>query len=259
MKHIIIPVAAGLVGAAVGFYAGYRYGDKTGREAVWLVAEDEILRTEDEVKRRYKLGEYSEPAEYFDNEGEKVLTVPEGVDPKDLVKLQEHINNGGYAMQSDAPTLVEYAREDVELVTNVFASGIDPRKLAEELHEDIEDEEPFTGNPNWADPEPLIITELEYFNDEEDYEKLSVSWYPGDRVLCDSKEQPIPDVESAVGINNLNHLGVEKTTLYVRNHRLKMDFEIAGEIGSYRETVLGVDPPEMERTARRRPRNPRDE
>lgn len=237
-KHIIIPIVAGLAAAGGGFYAGFVVGGNKRAAEVWAIAEDEINNMEDRLKRRYKVGEYAEPLQYHDVDGEKVLTVPEGVDPEDLVALQEHINNGGYAKLSPEPaqiinSFVQYGDKKVEL---------------------REVETTVTITPNMVDPEPLIITELEYMHDEEDYEKLSVSWYPGDRVLVDSTEQPIVDVEGTVGINNLNQLDLDdKTVIYVRNNRLEQDFEIAIEQGTYRETVLGEDEPIMERP-RRKPR-----
>lgn len=236
MRNIIIPVAAGLVGAAAGFYFGKVYGDNKGRKDVWEIAEAEIANTEERIKRRYKLGEWSEPTEYFDIDLNPVQTLDESfdyqgtaekilADPVAMENLRQHIEAGGYATLSEP-----------EETQNIF-------QVAEEDH----------SNPNRDDPEPTIITELEYFNEEEDYDKLSVSWYPSDRVLCDSREQPIDDVEGTVGINNLNGVGADRTVIYIRNNRLKMDFEIACELGSYRETVLGEDQPVIERS-RRKPR-----
>lgn len=245
---IIIPIAAGLIGAAAGFYGGFVIGGNKRAEEVWAIAEDEINSMEDMIKRRYKVAEYAEPLEYHDVDGESVLTVPGGVDPEDLEKLAEHINGGGYASLSDLPR---------ETIINSFVQYGDKKVELRDIHEttvtieDVSD----TGNPNRDDPEPIIITELEYAQDEEDYDKLSVSWFPGDRVLVDSTEQPIEDVEGTVGINNLNELSLDhQTTIFVRNRRLQQDYEIALEVGTYRETVLGEeDVPVMERP-RRKPR-----
>lgn len=244
MKNIIIPIAAGLVGAGAGFYFGFVYGDNKGRKEVWALAEAELDSLEERIKRRYKVGEWSEPAHYEDVNGQGVLSFEnDEVAEIELAKLAEHINNGGYALASETPTVV-----------NVFVEA----KKREPVEEDEEEYVPgtFADNPNRDDPEPIIITELEYMQDEEDYEKLSISWFPGDRVLVDSKEQPIADVESTVGYNNLNTLSpTEQTVIYVRNNRLQMDFEIAIEAGTYRETVLGEDQPLIEKTRTRKPRS----
>lgn len=247
MKSIIIPVAAGLVAAGAGFFVGYKIGDVRGRKETWEIAGRELENVEDQIKRRYKVAEYAEPPAYFDEDGEKVLTLPDvdGLDPVQLQALQEHVNSGAYATIKEARV--------VEMSVNMEGNIFDNFR---ETHVDVEP----TGNPNRNDPEPIIITELEYSIDEEDYDKLSVSWYPVDRVLVDSQEQPIDDVETTVGFNNLNYLGEERTTLYVRNHKLQADYEIAVELGSYRETVLGEsDEDIMERPRPRKRRTPKDE
>lgn len=245
MKSIIIPVAAGLVGAGAGFYFGFVYGDNKGRREVWALAEAELNSLEERIKRRYKVGEWSEPTEYFDEEGAKVNSFESEEEAERAIAiaaLKDHVENGQYATLSEVPD---------GTIVNIF---VEAKKEKDEIvEEEIYEPGVFADNPNRHDPEPLIITELEYMQDEEDYEKLSISWFPGDRVLVDSKEKPIDDVEATVGINNLNHLGVDQSVIYVRNNKLEMDFEIAIEAGTYRETVLGEDQPVMERT-RRKPR-----
>lgn len=241
MNKLIIPIAVGLVSAGAGFYAGFVVGGNKRASEVWAIAENEIEGMEDSLKRRYKVAEYAEPLQYHDDQGVQVISVPEGMDPEEineeqLKKLAAHINGQGYALTSETPPII----------TNSFVQYGDKKVEFREV------ESPVEVTPNMVDPEPIIITDLEYMQDEEDYDKLSVSWFPGDRVLVDSTEQPIEDVEGTVGYNNLNTMSIsENSVIYIRNHRLQQDFEIAIEVGTYQETILGEDPPIMERPRRK--------
>jgi hypothetical protein len=81
---------------------------------------------------------------------------------------------------------------------------------------------------------PFIIPKVEYAYDEEgeDYAKITVTYYPRDRVLLDDDDEPIENVNDVVGWRNLTKFGVEPDDPYVvfiRNRRLTTDFEVLME------------------------------
>lgn len=78
---------------------------------------------------------------------------------------------------------------------------------------------------------PFVISQATYAWDEEgeSYEKISLSYFPRDRVLLDDEEEPIEDVNRTVGWRNLTQFGGESgdaDVVFVRNHPFKTDFEV---------------------------------
>jgi hypothetical protein len=81
---------------------------------------------------------------------------------------------------------------------------------------------------------PFVISRFVYAYDEEgsSYEKITLTYYPRDRVLLDDEEDPIEDVGNTVGWRNLSQFGHESedpNVVFVRNRRLETDFEVIKE------------------------------
>lgn len=246
-KALISMATVFVTGGAIGAFVGFVEGKRKGRKEAWLDADVELENQEDRLKRLYKVGQYSEPwmtgPVVFPTDKSATPEIPLGVtlsepvviDPQALAALKEHIEAQGYAN-------LDEARADLEPEQTLF----DRFK-----NDDVE------VTPNMDDPEPYIISEDEFNHDMENYTKISLMWYAGDRVLSDELERAVDDAETTVGFNNLNFLGGERTTIHVRNNRLQADFEVALEPGSYRETILGEEAPVMERRGRKR--SPKDD
>lgn len=88
--------------------------------------------------------------------------------------------------------------------------------------------------------EIFIIEHDEYF--ESEYQTIQVTWYAGDGVLADEKEEHIPIPESVVGkraLNNFGHGSRDPNIVYVRNEKLGIDVEVVHNDGKYTEQVQG--------------------
>lgn len=72
---------------------------------------------------------------------------------------------------------------------------------------------------------PYVISPEE-FGEFEEYEKISLTYY-ADEVLADENDEEVDDVDEIVGEESLNHFGeYEDDSVFVRNDRLKCDYEI---------------------------------
>lgn len=72
---------------------------------------------------------------------------------------------------------------------------------------------------------PYVIPP-EDFGEKDDYSTESLVYFK-DGVLADDMDHRIEDVEAMVGVESLNHFGeYEDDSVFVRNDRLKIDFEI---------------------------------
>ena len=78
---------------------------------------------------------------------------------------------------------------------------------------------------------PYVISPEEFGDC--DYETVSLTYYE-DKVLTDDMDEPIEDVENTVGSDSLNHFGeYEDDSVFVRNDRLKIDYEILLDLRKY--------------------------
>lgn len=91
---------------------------------------------------------------------------------------------------------------------------------------------------------PYVISPEE-FGEYEGYEKISLTYY-GDQVLADENDELVEDVEGAVGFESLTHFGeYEDDSVFVRNDRLKCDYEILLDQRTYSD-VVKTRPHQME-------------
>lgn len=166
----------------------------------------------------------------------------------------------------------QIAQEEIDSVKETFGKLYDADKNSTEKTEDIPDEE---------DPEPSIaenqemqqkakkmITTLDYtsysvkpeidtteehpsdkpyvitpdeFGEFEDYETISLTFY-ADQIVCDDNNEPLENLNDVIGFESLNHFGeYEDDSVYVRNDRLKCDYEILLDMRKY-EDVLKTMP-----------------
>ena len=88
---------------------------------------------------------------------------------------------------------------------------------------------------------PYIISPDEFGNSD-NYTQISLTYYAKDRVLADDEDEIVEEVDDTVGDDFADHFGdYEDDSVFVRNDRLRCDFEILKDNRSYRE-VTGMEP-----------------
>ena len=101
--------------------------------------------------------------------------------------------------------------------------------------------EPAPENP-FKDP---YVIDAENFGQEYGYDTISVTYYK-DGVLADFQDDEVEDLEATIGSDVVNQLEKsEEDVIYVRNERLKVDYEVIRDERTYLETV-GEPPTEGE-------------
>ena len=85
---------------------------------------------------------------------------------------------------------------------------------------------------------------FEDFNGNESYEKACLTYYEPDDQLVDEDEELIPDIETYVCLDFARYFddpdSDDPNTIYIRNEKLRMDFEITRMHVSYAE-MMGVE------------------
>lgn len=75
--------------------------------------------------------------------------------------------------------------------------------------------------------------------------EVETLYYHADGVLVDDADHPIEDVENLVGLDYPDHFGeYEDDAVYVRNDRLRCDYEILRDLSNYSEVQRPVYTPE---------------
>ena len=93
-----------------------------------------------------------------------------------------------------------------------------------------EDETAFEHQP------PYVISPEE-FTESEDYTPISLTYY-ADQILADDCDELVEDVENTVGFESLGTFGeYEEDSVFVRNDRLRCDYEILKDQRNYSDVV----------------------
>lgn len=86
------------------------------------------------------------------------------------------------------------------------------------------------------DLSPVVIPPEE-FGEYFDYDKISFTYYK-DHILVDENDEIVEDVEGSIGFESLNHFGeYEDDSVFVRNDRLKVYYEILLDLRTYSEVI----------------------
>ena len=77
----------------------------------------------------------------------------------------------------------------------------------------------------------------EDFDEYDDYEIVSLTYYD-DGILANENDEIVEDVEELIGADSLNRFGeYEDDSVYVRDERIKTDYEILRDRRNYTDVV----------------------
>lgn len=211
VRSAILVTGGALIGSATTFFIV----KETLKAKYEAIADAEIESVREHYKIIRKLDELQTP----EAAAEALIEKTEQEEYEDVV------GDLGYSPNDE---MIEELPEPV--INNIFARGEGVTELIinqEEREFDI----------------PYVISVEEFMDEEEDFDKITLSWYTKDKTLADERDQTVPDVEGTVGIKNLERFGVgsdSKDTVYVRNEKRKSDYEVCREELSFAQTVLGA-------------------
>lgn len=245
MDNRIITAGVGVVsltiGVASGFYLAKRMLDASYNEKM----EAEIQRTRDHYTKTMRK-EYASPQEA----AEALL---DDIDPEH----NAHAFKGDVGLQVEKIDYTKFTLKEDDLEQSGSAIGEVADAIEAAIKEDISEKaenifERFSDEKlleNRDPSKPYIITEEEFLENAPEYDQTQLTFFSGDMQLADdNRNDPIPN-HSVVGAENLEHFGVgsgDPHLLYVRNEKLKADFEISLSTGYYAREVLGLDVEEKE-------------
>lgn len=86
---------------------------------------------------------------------------------------------------------------------------------------------------------PYVLHQDEYFTDEMGYHQTTVTYYVGDDIMADDHDKPMYGFHEIMGELLFGHGTADKDTVYIRNERLELEWEVIRHPGSYCYEVLG--------------------
>ena len=157
---------------------------------------------------------------------------------------------------AEREALQKSLRENVSKVVNIRTNPYEDakRQYMTTPKDESEDDEPETDDAGMTEedmkeegPDPYMIDSSEFLNTYDHHEKISLVYYRPDNLLTDEQGLMFDDVEPTLGsgfIDYLNNVGIKApkqrndtratTTLWVRNPRLGIDFEVIALNKSYK-------------------------
>lgn len=224
-KKFQFAVISGL-SAAGGVIAGFAVAEKKYA----AIAKQEIEEAKQFYSALNKKDDYSTPEKAAETLG---LSVEAETELREAaVALQTYqgipipqVTVKELGVEPDPATQMENA---VEVIKNVFTDA--------KVIEEIEDDGPEDTS------KPHLITSEEFMENEVGHTQVTVTYFTGDDVVADARDEAMNDVDDMIGNLNLNRFGQKSgdpNAIYVRNFAFGMDFEVLRSRGKYTEEVLG--------------------
>lgn len=239
-----------LLWAALGAAAGY-YVAKTQLHDYYV----ERLRKETEDAQYFFKEKYEAKLE---QELDKVLgarvSTPNEWDPEWEKSIKVDGEDESEVSSDDLPVSI-ISEEAAEALTNYQGISSAPSVLAQEMVraqmgdavgeaekilEEAEEAEQLDAATNPNAPGPRLINFTMFDANEDGYQQATVTYFASDSEVADENDEKLSKelVQKHIGYYNLEQLGEHRKTIYVRNDRYKMDFEIVWD-GRHSESVIG--------------------
>lgn len=236
----------GLGGVALGFGLGWFISKSVTTKTLRTVLEQELKDMENYFERRgtettaKRNVTKPSPQELFeDQHGREELDTIISAYRSDAETFRE-VNDGRAPTDDELRAMGEPESEELSnLRTDSVFDMPNPEDVGDEIDPPI-----ILRTPD----KPYVIPIGDFMSDVEedyeDYDKITITYYSEDGVLTDDADKVIPDIDKSIGLLNLKKFGKDSDNadiVYVRNERIKTDFEIARVDGSYTKIVLGFD------------------
>lgn len=111
------------------------------------------------------------------------------------------------------------------------------RKRGYTNYSDVADKKPEEVKKEPMSVDKPYVIAPEEFGELDDYETISLTYY-ADQILADDNDVIVDDIEDVVGFDSLNSFGeYEDDSVFVRNDRLKCDYEILLDQRKYSDVI----------------------
>lgn len=235
-KKILIIGGASVLSFAAGSAAGYFLAVKNLKQTYEEDHAAEIAALEKYYGFRNK--QYDTPAD----------AVEDLVPPDERESGRAVVNQAGeLEMPSDVVKRLRSYRGESDSEEDVTPQEAEEPEISKNIFENVNpdaDFDPERDKSERTPGKPYIVDLDEFTQGVEGYSSVTLTYFEGDGTLADEDEQPIDNVDTMVGEENLvrfGHLSNDANVVYVRNDKMSLDMEILRSQGRYAVEVLGLD------------------
>jgi hypothetical protein len=209
------------VGLAVGFFFGYRWNKEKIKAEAFEKSEEEV----EKIRELYR------------NQADTVRMA------RAKPALDEVVEERGYSQRVRAEE-VRLTRPPVPVAEPAPVSELEELRATQGQKEKDDGWNFEEEVAKRTKEHPYIIHQDEFTMNEPEHSQVTYTYYALDQVLTDEGENKVDNQDDVVGVHNLHNFGHgadDFQVVFVRNERLRMDFEVCLTDQSYQEEVLGLD------------------
>jgi len=196
----------GLILSGIGFGVGFFAGERYGRKKA------------NEAKQEPKLVEEKPILEQTKENAEEI------------------IQQTGYVAEDGTDDV----DSQVEEVNAYLAQFEHPDENDDPVEDDILEEPESKEDPSYIE----LVT-ADDWDAEEELNRVELTYYEDDEVVCDEDEQRVDDAEDLLGHEALHSFGTNllnpDDVIYVKNHWMETIYQVTRIHNSYGRVVLGID------------------
>lgn len=225
------------------------------------LVEAEVQTAKAYFSMRHKTGAYADPVKLAEERLGKDEVETEYVEKVQQYKgREEHIQKAEVKhtskprpeedMEAFEQRLIDEAKQEVDGVKQklgIFEEEDEPDEEEEVITMNVfsENESSASSAGGRDTSRPFILSAREFEEGELDYSQNTLTYYEGDDVLTDERDQPIHHLQKIVGAENLKfgEMSDDPNIVYIRNNELEVDFEVCRSKGTFTEEVLGFTEP----------------
>jgi hypothetical protein len=227
----------------VAFCGGFGLGLYLNRRgAVELVIEPNIHVSDDEKLATAYQEASNEIFHTADPAVGTVISPPENdpsiieVDHERMAHRDQLIREFGYARGMQIYQ-EEYAMNDDEYSEETADAEVISIFSDQESTWDQEAEEKHRAENDGA----YVLSVDEFVVNESEYSQTTLTYYEGDEILCSEDDKPVYNWQEVLGELKFGHGSNDQNIFYVRNHKLKAEYEIIRDRGHFQIEVLGAE------------------
>jgi uncharacterized protein YneF (UPF0154 family) len=231
VKLVVVVGGFSALSLAFGCAGGYYFAKKKFEKDFHERVDSEVAQAREFYSALNKTGSYSSPQVVAERRGLFV-----GPPIEETTRVLHEAVHAIQSYQGRSPANEETLDDEksVQEDRNIF------KGVVKMVTTDTRKYEDYVAARN-AD-EPYVISSDEFMNNEMNLRQETLTYYAGDDVLADSRDEQVEDVNRLVGENNLQRFGQwsnDPRVVYVRNERVRIEFEIILSEGNFSEEVLG--------------------
>lgn len=232
-QQLIVLIAVGAAGIAVGAGVSWMVANKRLKLKYEMLMEEELEKTREFFANRT----YVEP-DALEHPVDPEEMLAEVSAPKtEMVDYSSMSRGNEFIDKTEGPAVI--SEERLAAIAAVDEVEAQERNA---FDENVEADWEIATEQNRQAKKPYVISKDDFFENDMDWPQFTFTWFEGDGVLADEKEDMVADPDNIAGNWNLERFGwksQDPNTVYVRVPEHEMEIEVIKSEGTFAAEVHG--------------------